>query len=310
VRQGLTGFLLHAPILNVDLPGAPVVVLPTTTTTTNQQVTNEKEEITLHNETKTVNDSFDEDSDDEGGAFADFFVDENYQIYNFEFQDIQFDIYHLNTSSTQYDLTGQVIWPASEVLAKFLIDKRDELNLKDKKILEFGSGAGLSGFAACYAGCQTTVLTDDSTLPIIERLLKKNVDYVNEQIEQQQHLNLSNTEYEPLRWGTESELEHIKNKYGLFDILIGADTVYWPASVQPLLQSIDILLSYEKGATCYLAYVERATQTCNELINTAQSVYKFKVEYLPDSEVDLKYKTGHLTAEIVKMLVLTRTHDD
>jgi predicted nicotinamide N-methyase len=241
--------------------------------------------------------------------FASIYIDENYELYEFYWNHVHFSIYHLNTSSTQYDLTGQIIWPASEVLARFLIDKSEELNLSEKKMLELGSGAGLSGFAGAYAGCKVNVLTDDFNLPVIERLLIKNVEHVQLQLNNNNNNNNRNDAkiaYAPLRWGKESELENIKKQYGTFDIIIGADTVYWPNSVTPLLQSIDFLLSKHKDAKCYLAYVERSTRTCNELLNTAQKIFHFHIEYLPDEEVDHKYKINHLTAEKVKMILMTR----
>jgi len=49
----------------------------------------------------------------------------------------------LKASSTDYDLTGQIIWKAADILSKYIIDEMGESILKDKIVLELGSGPGL-----------------------------------------------------------------------------------------------------------------------------------------------------------------------
>ena len=52
-------------------------------------------------------------------------------------------MYALKTSSTDYDLTGQIIWKAADILSKYILDGFGERELKGKTVLELGSGPGL-----------------------------------------------------------------------------------------------------------------------------------------------------------------------
>ena len=49
----------------------------------------------------------------------------------------------MKTSSTDYDLTGQIIWKAADILSKYILDGFGERELKGKTVLELGSGPGL-----------------------------------------------------------------------------------------------------------------------------------------------------------------------
>lgn len=45
-----------------------------------------------------------------------------------------------SAASTEYDLTGQVIWPVSRLLALYMHEERERL--KGKRVLELGAGVG------------------------------------------------------------------------------------------------------------------------------------------------------------------------
>ncbi|KAK1356324.1 protein N-lysine methyltransferase METTL21A [Heracleum sosnowskyi] len=70
-------------------------------------------------------------------------------------------------------VTGSVMWDSGVVLAKFLEHAMETslLHLRDKKVVELGSGCGLVGCIAALLGAHV-VLTD---LPDRLKLLKKNV---------------------------------------------------------------------------------------------------------------------------------------
>lgn len=53
---------------------------------------------------------------------------------------------HGSIACTDYDLTGQVIWPSSEALSKFIIDNKEKF--QGRTVLELGAGAGLAGIVA------------------------------------------------------------------------------------------------------------------------------------------------------------------
>lgn len=50
-------------------------------------------------------------------GIGDLFVDQDYQIIDFQHEDVNQPCYALKTSATDYDLTGQVIWKGAEYLS-------------------------------------------------------------------------------------------------------------------------------------------------------------------------------------------------
>ncbi len=63
----------------------------------------------------------------------------------------------MQAASTDYDLTGQIIWRAAEQLAEFIIDHKEEF--KDKTVIELGAGAGLTGLV-CAQYAKNVYITD------------------------------------------------------------------------------------------------------------------------------------------------------
>ena len=76
------------------------------------------------------------------------FIDTDYKEITFKYKDFEQKLFALKTSSTDYDLTGQIIWKAADILSKYIIDELGEQTLKGKTVLEVGSGPGLCGLVA------------------------------------------------------------------------------------------------------------------------------------------------------------------
>jgi predicted nicotinamide N-methyase len=86
-----------------------------------------------------------------------FFLDTKYEEQEFNFDGVTQKLFALDSSSTDHDLTGQIIWEAAEILSKFIIKHSDMW--EGKNILELGSGAGLCGLLISrYA--KATILSD------------------------------------------------------------------------------------------------------------------------------------------------------
>ncbi len=69
-------------------------------------------------------------------------------------------VYALLAASTDYDLTGQIVWQAAKVFSEWLcFDNNGEQLLGDKSVLELGSGPGLGGFLSAHWAAKV-VLTD------------------------------------------------------------------------------------------------------------------------------------------------------
>jgi predicted nicotinamide N-methyase len=75
----------------------------------------------------------------------------------------------LKTSATDYDLTGQIIWKAADIMSKYIIDELGEASLKGSSVLELGSGPGLCALIAQH-WAKKVVLSDyqDLVMDLIE----------------------------------------------------------------------------------------------------------------------------------------------
>ena len=85
-------------------------------------------------------------------------------------------MYALKSASTDYDLTGQVIWQAADIMSVWFVEEfLDEF--KDKNVLELGAGPGLCGLIAATKA-KSVVLTDymDVVMELIDTNLKCNVN--------------------------------------------------------------------------------------------------------------------------------------
>ena len=135
--------------------------------------------------------------------------------------------------------TGGLVWPAGELLARKLCRMQEQL--RDKTILELGSGTGIVGLSVCTnmdLGKGTLYLTD---LEKVLASMRHNVE-----------LNGSpaNLQIRALSWGDEVSEELLSP-----DIVLMADCIYLEALFEPL---IDTLLQVIGPATiAYLCYKKR-----------------------------------------------------
>ena len=66
------------------------------------------------------NEKVEESDDDEGDVMANLFICEEYVARKFTFWNCQQTLLCSNMSSTDHDLTGQIVWPASKSLSWFI----------------------------------------------------------------------------------------------------------------------------------------------------------------------------------------------
>lgn len=224
----------------------------------------------VRNEKKIILEKKDEDEDEEDSLYH-FFVCEEYVEKTWNFQTVpQQTILCSKMSTTDHDLTGQIVWPASVILAWF-IDKNYEI-FQNKSVLELGAGCGLGGLLASHFA-SSTILTDGND--IVLRLLEKN----------KQHLQLNNCFVDKLLWGINSEVMKIQSKFQQFpDYIIGADIILWPNQLKSLLCTIRWLLFgryYEllqANTTvsfipkAFISYVVRANTTSDLLFSLIDSM--------------------------------------
>ena len=217
-----------------------------------------------------------QDESDEEDTLYQFFVSEDYIEKKWYFRNVKEQpLLCSPMSSTDYDLTGQIVWPASVILSWF-IDKNYEI-FQNKKLIELGAGCGLAGILAARFASQV-ILTDGND--IVLSLLEKN----------KAHLGLANTDVVKLMWGITTEITQLKNlplqSTGQIypDYIIGADIILWPNQLKSLMYSIRWLLfgrfyelqregkENEFHSKAFISYVARANNTTNLLYSLADQL--------------------------------------
>eukprot|EP00667_Euglena_gracilis_P024401 EG_transcript_28047 len=171
---------------------------------------------------------------------ANLFLNEDYSSHTFSFGAVPLRLRLLRSSCTDYDLTGQVVWPACYALCNYIL--RHPHVFQGKRVLELGSGAGLSGLLAAQF-CASIVLTDGNE--VVLNLLSQNVAD-----------NASPGRAATSRrllWGS-ADVEEMDPHS--FDVLMGADILFWPQHVAPLFDTVRRLLTADNWFL--LAYKSRA----------------------------------------------------
>ncbi|KAM3130357.1 hypothetical protein pb186bvf_017560 [Paramecium bursaria] len=172
---------------------------------------------------------------------GDFFVSEDYKLSEFKYKDVELKLYSLHSATTDFDLTGQIIWPSAIELSKFIIGNKQIF--ENKTVLEIGAGAGLSGFV-CAKYSKLVYITDGNEK--VQELIEKNV----------QHLKLQNVQSQLFQWGYE-ESKQFKD----IDIIIGADVIFWQQSLMPLIKTIEQFSESNKNIQIYISGSKRSQQT-------------------------------------------------
>lgn len=191
-----------------------------------------------------------EDEQDDSGAFLNIF-DDSAMTFRFEFyhpriKQTKMKIHlkgYKNDSHETYKSTGLTIWRAAESLCHYLIQQHEML--QDKNILELGAGLGLCGILVQSIALKSRVyITDGDT----ETLVKLRENIIENKME---------TVYcRQLLWGRKDSEEFLKFSDGeLFDVIIASDIIYSPVVVEPLWQSIEVLL--KNNGTFITAFCKR-----------------------------------------------------
>uniref|UniRef100_A0A8D0GHT6 Methyltransferase 21C, AARS1 lysine n=1 Tax=Sphenodon punctatus TaxID=8508 RepID=A0A8D0GHT6_SPHPU len=122
---------------------------------------------------------------------------------------------------------GAVVWPGALALCQYLESNQQEIDLKDKKVLELGAGTGLVSIVASLLGAYVTA-TD---LPAVLENLKFNIS------KNMQNMNVHKTEVRKLVWGEDLDQNFPKSKYH-YDFIVATDVVYHHAALDDLLTTM------------------------------------------------------------------------
>ena len=169
-------------------------------------------------------------------------------------------------ASTDFDLTGQALWPASAILADFIAGTEEGVNAVGgaRAVVELGAGLGLAGLAAaaCAAvvaplGAVSLTLTDGE--PSILPVLRENAAAFSAV-----RPGVSPPAVALLPWGSDAAAAALvaatpaAARQGGFDVLLGADVTYSLSAVPALFSTATALASKEGGSRFYLGYVSRS----------------------------------------------------
>ncbi|XP_019267250.1 PREDICTED: protein N-lysine methyltransferase METTL21A [Nicotiana attenuata] len=193
-----------------------------------------------------------------------FFIDDNYQITDFTFGSHVLQLYCLQSASTDFDLTGQLVWPGAELLNDYLTKNANML--QGCSVIELGSGVGITG-VLCSRFCREVVMTDHN-----EEVLK----ILNKNIKLQESLDDSiccaELKAEKLEWGNSAQLNHILQQHPEgFDLVLGADICFQQANIPLLFDTVEQLFRDRDQSKCkfVLGYVSRTKVMDAMVINEA-----------------------------------------
>lgn len=196
----------------------------------------------------------------------DLFVNRSYQHHIIFFKDISINLKALfSASSTDHDLTGQIVWPASYLLATFLVENRNVLLTEGVTILELGAGTGLVGLIAAKIIQSPSKVTITDGNPIVMDLLRENI-YLNFNEEKPLATNLE--------WGCDIPEEILKKE---FNLILGSDVIFWPDQIRPLFLCLQSLLNYKTDAVAYISYTKRCETTSLTMLEIANKYFNVSI---------------------------------
>ncbi|XP_022985666.1 protein N-lysine methyltransferase METTL21A [Cucurbita maxima] len=184
---------------------------------------------------------------------ASFFMNNDYQLTTFAFGSHEIELLCLQSASTDFDLTGQLVWPGALLMNNYL-SKHAHL-LQGCSIIELGSGVGITGIL-CSKFCHKVVLTDHNEEVL--KILKQNIQLHSSP---ESFGNSTGLVAEKLEWGNSDQITQVIDKYsGGFDLILGADICFQQSSVPLLFETAEQLLQVRGRGKCkfILAYVSRA----------------------------------------------------
>ncbi|RWR79755.1 protein N-lysine methyltransferase METTL21A isoform X1 [Cinnamomum micranthum f. kanehirae] len=126
-----------------------------------------------------------------------FFINDNYQLTTFTFGSQVLQFFCLQFSSTDFDLTGQLVWPGAVLLNNYL--SKNVKMLQGLSVIELGSGVGITGIL-CSRFCHEVVLTDHNKEVL--KILNKNIELHSSSVTP----SCAGLLAEKLEWGNDDDM--------------------------------------------------------------------------------------------------------
>ena len=193
---------------------------------------------------------------------------------------IHLEIGSSSSACTDFDLTGQVLWPISLLLGHYLASTAVQRHLSSSNgiVVELGAGGtGVPGLVAAHAPPRQVVLTDGnaSVLPLLQ-------DNVERHSFGGGGVPVVQVSCQELIWGDCTQLQNLRDQLlGPVSMVVAADVVQWPSVLEPLLWTIQALLlrspNKEDKSCCdagvfVLGLVTRAESTVSLFFQLAKSL--------------------------------------
>ena len=223
------------------------------------------------------------DDDDAGGvSVGDFFAaaSRRFVTRSYAFGDVVQQLKCSEAASTDFDQTGQIVWPSARLLSHFVARRLRGAALAGQHVLELGAGCGLAGLVAAHFAPASVTLTDNE--PEVLAILSLNAA---------RHAPPGAAcRCEDLDWGSAAAHARLAAASGgraRWRVILAADVVYWRESISPLFDTVAALLDDSEGSRFYLGYFNRvdANREALEAAADARGLAWHKVapaEFLPE----------------------------
>ncbi|XP_061482590.1 protein-lysine methyltransferase METTL21C isoform X2 [Rhineura floridana] len=137
---------------------------------------------------------------------------------------------HQITIQESIENYGAVVWPGALALCQYLESNQQEINLKDKRVLEIGAGTGLVSIVASILGAYVIATDLPEVLDNLEFNLSKNT----------RNLNVRKPEVRKLVWGKNLNEDFPKSTH-CYDFIVATDVVYHHTALDALLATMTYL---------------------------------------------------------------------
>eukprot|EP01054_Gregarina_sp_Poly1_P009929 Gregarina_sp_Poly_1__9928@NODE_652_length_6929_cov_76_457010_g495_i0_p2_GENE_NODE_652_length_6929_cov_76_457010_g495_i0NODE_652_length_6929_cov_76_457010_g495_i0_p2_ORF_typecomplete_len246_score23_69Methyltransf_16/PF10294_9/8_7e34PrmA/PF06325_13/0_00032Cons_hypoth95/PF03602_15/0_00042MTS/PF05175_14/0_0013Methyltransf_9/PF08003_11/0_018Methyltransf_31/PF13847_6/0_043Methyltransf_23/PF13489_6/0_083_NODE_652_length_6929_cov_76_457010_g495_i035194256 len=171
-------------------------------------------------------------------------------------------LYVSTAACTDYDLTGEVLWPMSRLMSYYLLSHPEIV--KDKHVCELGAGAGLPSFVALQMGAASVHMTDGQ-LDVLD-LCTKSIECLSDNLRSKCSCLL-------LRWGDELPVALLPAE---LNVIIASDVIYGVTAIPLFCQTLQDLFQKYPEVECYVAYLSRAL-TVDEALHAAFDKGQFHV---------------------------------
>mmetsp|Transcript_558 Transcript_558/g.1033 ORF Transcript_558/g.1033 Transcript_558/m.1033 type:complete len:250 (-) Transcript_558:90-839(-) len=165
--------------------------------------------------------------------------------------------------------TGLNVWDGALLIARYL-EKRPEI-VRNKKVLELGSGCGLVGIASGILGANEVVMTDlQYALP----LMRENVER-NESSWKGEEFPCQRIECEECDWFVPppiNELFGSKNEGMRPDVVLVADCVWISSLIAPLLHTLKMYTT-DGSTKVIITYQQRGREAHEEFWQGIQELF-------------------------------------